>query len=127
METEKPPLDTPATGSRGPRRRLSPNDRKVLGVLYGIEQTHIYLQHRRFTLATDCAALTWLFTSQSLSSKMHRWSMRLMQFDIDLWRKGKDTRRRMPSSACGARGHRSRLSTPPSRRTRRTQWTTKGL
>ena len=52
--------------------RLSPNDRDVLGVLYGIEQFHTYLQHRRFTLVTDCAALTWLFTSQHLSSKMHR-------------------------------------------------------
>ena len=38
--------------------RLSPNDREVLGVLYGIEQFHTYLQHRRFTLVTDCAALT---------------------------------------------------------------------
>lgn len=71
--------------------KLSPNDREVLGVLYGIHEFNTYLQHRRFTLDTDCAALTWLFTSQHLSAKMHRWSLRLMQFDINLkWRKGED-------------------------------------
>ncbi|CAB1098457.1 unnamed protein product [Ectocarpus sp. CCAP 1310/34] len=47
--------------------------------------------HRRSTLVTDCAALTWLFTSQNLSSKIRRWALRLMQFDIELRRrKGED-------------------------------------
>lgn len=49
--------------------RLSPNDREVLGVLDGIEQLRTYLQHRRFALVTAGAALTWLFSSQNLSSK----------------------------------------------------------
>ena len=70
--------------------KLSPNNQEVLGVLYGIEQFCTYLRHRRFTLITDCAALTWLFTSQNFSSKMHRWALRLMEFDIDpKWRKGR--------------------------------------
>ena len=69
--------------------KRSPNDREVLAVLHGVDHFRTYLQHRRFTLFTDCAALTWLFTSQHLSSKMHRWALRLMEFDIDLkWRKG---------------------------------------
>lgn len=69
--------------------KLPPNDREVLAVLYGLEQFRTYLQHRRFTLITDCAALTWLFTSQHLSPKMHRWAVRMMQFTMDLqWRKG---------------------------------------
>jgi len=60
--------------------KLSPNDRHVLAVPYGIEQFRTYLQHRRFTLiTTGCAALTWLFTCQNLSSKMHRWTLRLME------------------------------------------------
>ncbi|CAB1105870.1 unnamed protein product [Ectocarpus sp. CCAP 1310/34] len=63
---------------------LSPNDHEVLGVLYGIEQFCTYMQHRRFTLVTDCAALTRLFTSQNLSSKMCRWALRLMGIDIEL-------------------------------------------
>eukprot|EP00752_Nemacystus_decipiens_P004058 g3716.t1 len=91
VENREAPLGYASHRFTRTEEKLSPNDREVLGVLYGIEQFHTYLQHRRFTLVTDCAALTWLFTSQNLSSKMHRWSMRLMQFDIDLkWRKGED-------------------------------------
>ena len=91
VENREAPLSCASYRFTRTEERLSPNDREVLGVLYGIEQFHTYLQHRRFTLVTYCAALTWLFTSQNLSSKMHRWSMRLMQFDIDLkWRKGED-------------------------------------
>ena len=84
VENRKAPLGYASHRFTRTEEKLSPNDREVLGVLYGIKQFHTYLQHRRFTLVTDCAALTWLFTSQNLSSKMHRWSMRLMQFDIDL-------------------------------------------
>lgn len=71
--------------------KLSANDREVLGVLHALDHFQTYLQHRRFTLVTDCAALLWLFTSQNLSPKMHRWAMRMMQYDMDLrWRKGTD-------------------------------------
>ena len=91
VENREAPLGYASHRFTRAEERLSPTDREVLGVLYGIEQFHTYLQHRRFTLVTDCAALTWLFTSQHLSSKMHRWSMRLMQFDINLkWRTGED-------------------------------------
>lgn len=69
--------------------KLSPNDREVLAILYVHDQFRMYLLHRKFTLITDCAALTWLFTSQHLSPKMHRWALRMMQFDMELkWRKG---------------------------------------
>ena len=91
IENREAPLGYASHRFARAEEKLSPNDREVLGVLYGIEQFRTYLQHRRFTLVTDCAALTWLFTSQNLSSKMHRWALRLMQFDIELkWRKGED-------------------------------------
>lgn len=51
---------------------------------YGIERFRTYLQHRHVTLATDCTALTLFFTRQNLSSKMHPWALRLMQFDVEL-------------------------------------------
>ncbi|CAB1099388.1 unnamed protein product [Ectocarpus sp. CCAP 1310/34] len=71
--------------------KLSSNDREVLGVLYALEHFKVYLQHRQFTLITDCAALMWLFTSQKLSSKMHRWALKMMAYDMVLkWRKGTD-------------------------------------
>ena len=69
--------------------KLSSNDREVLGVLYSLEHFNTYLQHRRFSLVTDCAALLWLFTSQNLSAKMHRWALKMLSYDMDLkWRKG---------------------------------------
>ncbi|CAB1106551.1 unnamed protein product [Ectocarpus sp. CCAP 1310/34] len=54
------------------QQNASANDREFLGVLHVVEHFEIYLQHRQFTLITDCSALLWLFTSQHLSSKMHR-------------------------------------------------------
>ena len=44
---------------------------------------------RKFVLITDSSALLWLFKSQALSSKLHRWALRLMEYDMDLhWRPG---------------------------------------
>ena len=127
VENREAPLGYASHRFTRTEEKLSPNDREVLGVLYGIKQFHTYLQHRRFALFTDCAALTWLFTSQNLSSKMHRWSMRLMQSDIDLkWRRAKTTQPLTPCPACDAKDHRSRPSTPPFRTTRRARWKTKG-
>ena len=69
--------------------RKSPTDRDCLAVLWAIDKFSSYLQVRPFTLVTDCAALTWLFKSQSLSAKYHRWALRLMQYDMELqWRPG---------------------------------------
>ena len=49
----------------------------------------MYLAGRRFTLVTDCSALTWLFKSRDLSPKLHRWALRLMEYDFVLqWRPG---------------------------------------
>lgn len=71
--------------------KLSANDREVLAALYSLDYFKVYLQHRRFTLITDCGAIIWLFTSQNLSPKMHRWALRMMSYDMDLkWRKGTD-------------------------------------
>ena len=67
----------------------SANDREVLDVMNAVEHFEIYLQHRQFTLITDCSDLLWLFTSQNLPSKMHRWALKLMAYDMVLkWRRG---------------------------------------
>lgn len=71
------------------QQKASANDREVLAVLYSVDHFEIYLQHRQFTLITDCAALLWLFTSQNLTAKMHRWALKLMAYDMVLkWRRG---------------------------------------
>ena len=67
--------------------KKSPTDRECLAVLWVVDKFASYLQARPFTLITDSSALTWLFKSQALSSKYHRWALRLMQYDMDLqWR-----------------------------------------
>ena len=48
-------------------------------------------------LITDCSALTWLFKSQPLTPKYHRWALRSMEQDITLkWRPG--TQHQLPDA-----------------------------
>ena len=43
----------------------------------------------KFILITDCSAITCLFKKQALSSKLHLWALKLMEYDMDLqWRSG---------------------------------------
>ena len=36
---------------------------------------------KKFVFITDCFTLMWLLKSQALSSKLHRWALRLMEYD----------------------------------------------
>lgn len=70
--------------------RRSPTEREAAAVLWAVEHFRHYLWGRKFTLVTDCSALTWLFKSQNLSPKLHRWALRLMEYDMDLqWKEGR--------------------------------------
>lgn len=55
--------------------RRSPTEREAAAVLWAVEHFRHYLWGRRFTLVTDCSALTWLFKSQHLSPKLYRWAL----------------------------------------------------
>ena len=60
-----------------------------MAVLWAIKHFGQYVARRRFTLVTDCSALTWLFRSRNLDPKLHRWDLSLQEYDIDLrWRAG---------------------------------------
>lgn len=62
---------------------------ECMGVLWGVDHFKPYLSGRRFKLIVDCSALTWLFRSRDLCPKLHRWSLRLMEYDMDLvWKEG---------------------------------------
>ena len=63
--------------SRGDSKR-SATDRECMAVIWAVNKFQPYLWGRPFTLITDCSALTWLFKSQSLTPKYHRWALRLM-------------------------------------------------
>ena len=60
-----------------------------MAVLWAIKHFRQYVAGGRFTLVTDCSALTWLFRSRNLDPKLHRWALSLQEYDIDLrWRAG---------------------------------------
>lgn len=60
-----------------------------MGVLRAVDHFRPYLACRRFKLVTDCSALTWLFRSRELCPKLHRWALRLMEYDMRLeWKAG---------------------------------------
>ena len=69
--------------SRGDSKR-SATDRECMAVMWAVNNFQPYLWGRPFTLITDCSALTWLFKSQPLTPKYHRWALRLMEHDITL-------------------------------------------
>ena len=74
--------------SRADAKR-SAAEREVMAVLRDIQRHRSYLWRMKFVLMTDCMALMWLFKSQALSSKLHRWALRLMEYHMDLqWRPG---------------------------------------
>ena len=90
--------------------KKSPTDRECLAVLWAVDKFASYIQARPFTLITDCSALTWLFKSQALSAKYHRWTLRLMQYDMELqWRPG--TKHQFADALSRSHGHKTRGAT----------------
>ncbi|CAB1107107.1 unnamed protein product [Ectocarpus sp. CCAP 1310/34] len=64
--------------------RRGPTERECMGVLWAVEHFR-----SRFKLVTDWSALTWLFRSRELCPKLHRWALRLMEYDLELeWKAG---------------------------------------
>ena len=54
-----------------------------------VEHFRAYVWGSKFILITDCSALTWLFKSRDLYSKLHRRTLRLIEYDMGLrWRPG---------------------------------------
>lgn len=65
-----------------------PTERKRVAVLYAISHFRRYFAVHRFTLVTYCSAFRWRFRSWYLSPKLHRWALRLLDYDVRLtWRK----------------------------------------
>ena len=90
--------------------KTSLTDRGCLAVPWAIDKFASYLQARPFTLITDGAALTWLFKSQALPAKYHRWAHRLMHYDLKLqWRPG--TKHQIADVLSRSHGNRTRGAT----------------
>lgn len=67
----------------------STTDRECLAILWAVDKFASYVRATPFTHTTNWSALTWLFKSQALCAKYHKWSLRLMVLDMTLeWRPG---------------------------------------
>ena len=53
-------------------------------MLWGVRHFRQFLAGRRFSLVTDCSALTWLFHSRNLSPKLCKCALRLAENDMVL-------------------------------------------
>lgn len=60
----------------------SPTKPQYISILYAVANFRQYLAGRRFTLATNCSAMIWLFHSRDPSPKRHRWALTLLDYDI---------------------------------------------
>ncbi len=62
-------------------------EREALACIWACERRHLYLYGRAFTLRTDHQALTALLSTSGTGHRplrLHRWSDRLRQYNIDL-------------------------------------------
>ena len=79
-------------------------------MLWAVDKFVSHLQARPFTLITDCSVLIWLFKSQALSAKYHRWALRLIQYGMELkLRPG--TKHQFADASSRSHGHKTRGAT----------------
>jgi transposase InsO family protein len=59
-------------------------EKEALAVVLAVEHWHAYLDGKKFTLLTDCQALSWLLQDKTRTGKTARWAIRLQQYDFDV-------------------------------------------
>ena len=74
-------------------RNYSATEGEALAAVWGVSVFRPYVHGQRFTLITDCSALTWLKEHPSPPPKLARWLLKLSEFDFDIvHRSGKQNR-----------------------------------
>ena len=63
-------------------KNYSVTRQECLAVVWSLGKFAPYVQHRRFTLVTDHAALQWLATKPDLNGQLMRWALQLQTFDM---------------------------------------------
>jgi hypothetical protein len=66
------------------QRKYSATDKELLAVMRSIEQFRPYLVGKKFLLRTDHKAITYLFKTKNLSSRLLRWSLELQEYSFDI-------------------------------------------
>ena len=65
-------------------------EREAFAVVYAIERFRHYLVDTRFTVVTDCKALSYVLQGTSTNAKVQRWGVALSQYTFDVeYKEGK--------------------------------------
>ena len=63
----------------------------MLAVVMTVENFHLYLYGRKFTIYTDHLPLTWIWTKKNPHPRIERWMMRMALYEfIILYKPGKE-------------------------------------
>lgn len=64
-------------------------EKEVLAIIYGVTYFRPYLFGRKFKIVTDHKPLQWLFSLKEPHSKLHRWRLKLEEYDYEIvYKKG---------------------------------------
>ena len=63
----------------------------MLAVVMTVENFHLYLYGRKFTIYTDHLPLTWIWTKKNPHPRIERWMMRMALYEfIVIYKPGRD-------------------------------------
>lgn len=67
------------------KRHYHSNELECLAVVWSVnDKFRHYLFGRKFTVVTDNAAITWMFSKHQLKHKFARWIVTLQEYDFDV-------------------------------------------
>ena len=67
-------------------RKYSPTEHEVLGIVWAMEQLHIYLLGGKFMLYTDCKPIEMILGNPKSKPHAHieHWNLRIQDFDFNI-------------------------------------------
>ena len=73
------------------QRKYSTTEKEMLAVVMTVENFHLYLYGRKFTIYTDHLPLTWIWTKKNPHPRIERLMMRMALYEfIILYKPGKE-------------------------------------
>ena len=64
------------------KSKYSTTEKEMLAVVMTVENFHLYLYGRKFTIYTDHLPLTWIWTKKNPHPRIERWMMRMALYEF---------------------------------------------